>query len=78
MKQGWWLPIEQLAPIQTSLVNTDADGLQELRVDQGAGVLQPIIVNKSDAGILLRGERRWRASALAASICAGSCEAVEC
>ena len=30
------------------------------------GVLQPIIVNKSDAGYLIvAGERRWRASALA-------------
>ena len=45
----------------------DADGLKELSESiKEQGVLQPIIVNKSDDGYLIvAGERRWRASALA-------------
>ena len=63
-----WLPIEQLAPNPDQpRKHFDADGLQELSESiREQGVLQPIIVNKSDAGYLIvAGERRWRASALA-------------
>lgn len=63
-----WLPIEDLVPNPDQpRKHFDADGLQELSESiKEQGVLQPIIVNKSDEGYLIvAGERRWRASALA-------------
>ena len=63
-----WLPIEDLVPNpEQPRKHFDPDGLQELSESiKEQGVLQPIIVNKSDDGYLIvAGERRWRASALA-------------
>jgi ParB family chromosome partitioning protein len=63
-----WLPIEDLVPNpEQPRKHFDPDGLQELSESiKEQGVLQPIIVNKSDEGYLIvAGERRWRASALA-------------
>jgi len=63
-----WLPIEDLVPNPDQpRKHFDADGLQELSDSiKEQGVLQPIIVNRRDEGYLIvAGERRWRASALA-------------
>ena len=50
-----WLPIEQLSPNPDQpRKHFDADGLKELSESiKEQGVLQPIIVNKSDGGYLI-------------------------
>ena len=63
-----WLPIESLHPNPDQpRKHFDSEGLKELSESiREQGVLQPIIVNRADDGYLIvAGERRWRASALA-------------
>lgn len=64
-----WLPIEELSPNPDQpRKHFDPDGLRELSESiKEQGVLQPIIVHKTEDGtyLIVAGERRWRASALA-------------